>query len=206
MKKYLNSVKKTIKRKKNRKWLAVALSIYLLGLFYLVLPGPAFPELPEAYRSTEPGDTAEIENLWAFYTNWSREETISFFKKAFSKSSFLGLPLPGYKLNHPPEYARETIRDTLQSNFYEELVHPWRESLFINGWVPSQDTLYKRGNKEPIEDFVRGGQVYQGKVTLYYVQSSVWARILVWTGMIVAGTILFLVLKSILLSSWWLKR
>lgn len=192
-----------------KKWAKIvglaALFIYLLGVVYLLLPGPNLPELEPALRSTEPGDTWQIPGVWAYYTDLSRRESVDFFEKAFSHSSFLGIPLLTFRLNHPPEYARETIRQTQQSNFYEELIHPLRESLFVNGWIPSEDEVYLAQAKDPITFFEIEGKHYNAKITLYHVKSPVWARLLVWTGIIASSLVLaWLVVKII--QSPWLKR
>ncbi len=181
------------------------LIIYLIGVIYLILPGPTIPDLEPGLRSTEPGDTWQIPGVWAFYTNLSRRESIDFFEKAFSQSSFLNLPLPTFRLNHPPEYARATIRETLRSNFYEELIHPFRESLFISGWIPSEDEVYLSKTKKPITEFLIKGDPYTAKATLYYVESSIWARLLVWTGTVVISLILASFMIKVIRSPW-LKR
>lgn len=195
-----------IKLKNWQKYLGIGIIVvYLLGVIYLLLPGANIPDLEPALRSTEPGDTWQIPGVWAFYTNLSRRESIDFFEKAFSRSSFLGIPLPAYRLNHPPEYARETIKDTLASNFYEELIHPLRESLFISGWIPSEDKVYLAQAEKPITDFLIEGNTYTAKITLYHVESPIWARLLIWTGIIVSSLVLArLVIKII--HSPWLKR
>lgn len=188
-----------------KKTILPILIIYLIGIVYLILPGPKLPDLEPALRSTEPGDTWQIPGVWAFYTDLSRRESIDFFEKAFSHSSFLGLPLPTFRLNHPPEYARETIRDTLASNFYEELTHPFRESLFISGWIPGEDKVYLAQSKESITYFLIEGKRYNAKITLYYVESLVWARLLVWTGTVVVSLILASFVIKVIRSPW-LKR
>jgi len=198
---------KRVKKKKywRKKILFPILLIYLLGAIYLVFPGPNIPDLEPALRSTEPGDTWQIPGVWAFYTDLSRRESIDFFEKAFSRSSFLNFPLPTYRLNYPPEYARETIRDTLASNFYEELIHPLKESLFISGWIPGEDKVYLAKSKEPITYFLIEGKRYNAKITLYHVKSPVWARLLIWTGTVLITSILaWLVVKTI--NSPWRKR
>lgn len=171
------------------------LFFYSLGLFYLILPEPVIPNLEPGFKSTEPGDTTQLPGVWAYYTNLSREESISFFEERFKRSSFLKIPLITYKLNHPPEYARETIKDTLHSNFYEELVHPLRESLFISGWIPSEDKVYLKNKKNPITDFTIEGVHYNTKITLFHVSSNIFSRILVWTGI---NALIFLIVSGFL--------
>jgi len=194
------------KFKRMKKKLLVVFLIYLLGIFYLILPEPVIPNLPDSLKSTEPGDTTQIPGVWAYYTNLSRKEVVDFYRKTFSRSPFLGLPLPTYLLRHPPEYARETIRQTQKSNFYDELVHPLRESLFISGWIPGEDQVYLRQSKKPIIDFWVGGERFTAKITLYHVQSPLWARILVWTGIVGATVLLTLTTRAIILSPWRKKR
>jgi len=185
-----------------KKILLIILFIYLLGVFYLALPEPVVPNLPDSLKSTEPGDTWQIPGVWAYYTNLSRREAVDFYQQAFSKTHFLNLPLPVLRLNHPPEYAQELIRETQRFNFCEELVHPFRESLFVTGWVPSEDEVYLKKSKKPITEFLIEGDLYKTKVTLYHVQSPVWARILVWTGVVGLGSLLGLVTKTIIFSPW----
>lgn len=188
------------------RWKILVLVVYLFGLAYLVLPEPVIPNLEPALKSTEPGDTTQIPGVWAYYTNLSRRETVNFYKEAFSRSPFLNIPLPTYILNHPPEYARETIRATQKSNFYEELVHPLRESLFISGWIPSEDEVYLRQSKKPITDFLVEGERFSAKITLYHVQSPILARILVWTGIVAASILIGWVSRLIILSPWKPKK
>jgi hypothetical protein len=190
-----------------KKWVKITMAaVYLLGVFYLVLPEPVIPNLTPALKSTEPGDTVQIPGVWAYYTDLSREQVIDFYQQAFAKSPFLKIPLINYRLNHPPEYAQETIIDTHKNNFYEELVHPLRESLFISGWVPKEDKVYLAKSKEPISEFKVDGQVFQGKITLYHVNSPLWARLLVWTGIVVLGLMLISAFKNVFLSPWKPKR
>ncbi len=104
----------------------------------------------------------------AFYTNMNREEVINFYKGQFFKSS-LGISLQMFRLNYPPEEAQTLIRDQTQSNFLEELTHPSRESLYINGYQPSPD-------KNPL---VVNGKIWKQKITIKLVRSGVFSRILI---------------------------
>ena len=190
-----------------KKWVKIIIAvIYLLGIFYLVLPEPVIPNLTPALKSTEPGDTVQMPGVWAYYTDLSREEVVAFYQQAFAKSPFLKIPLINYRLNHPPEYARETIIDTLKNNFYEELVHPLRGSLFIGGWVPKEDKVYLAKAKKPTTEFEVDGQVFQGKMTLYHVTSPLWASLLIWTGIVTLGSILIIAFKNVFNSPWKPKK
>ncbi len=112
---------------------------FLVGILlslYLLLPGPSLPppDLPESLKSTEPGDTIQLTRVSAYYTQKQREEVISFYDDYYSHSPFLNLPFISYRLNHPPEHAREIWADTKQSYYLEEIVHPFAGSLFVNGF------------------------------------------------------------------------
>jgi len=190
-----------------KKWVKIIIAVvYLLGVFYLVLPEPVIPNLTPALKSTEPGDTVQMPGVWAYYTDLSREEVVAFYQQAFAKSPFLKIPLINYRLNHPPEYARETIIDTLKNIFYEELVHPLRESLFISGWVPKEDKVYLAKAKKPITELEVNGQVFQGKMTLYHVTSPLWASLLIWTGIVALVSILIMAFKNVFNSPWKPKK
>ncbi|MCX6724608.1 MAG: hypothetical protein NTV20_00705 [Candidatus Shapirobacteria bacterium] len=191
-----------------KKWLKITIAIiYLLGVVYLVLPGPVIPNLEPALKSIEPGDTTQMPGVWAYYTDLSREEVVSYYKKAFSRSSFLNIPLPTYILNHPPEYAKENIRDTHQNNFYEEIVQPLRDSLFVSGWVLKDDKVYlARSKQKAITVFTIDARDYNAKITLLSVRSPIWARILIWTGILLAFIIVFQAFKKIIFSPWKPKK
>lgn len=181
-----------------RKFCYLLLAVcYLLLLAYLLLPKPEIAPLPNSFKSTEPGDTVEIPGVSAYYTNMDRSEVMNFYKREFG-----GLTL---RLNHPPEYAKEIIRDTIHSEFFEELVHPFRESLFVNGWTPREDEEYQRGVKKPLYEFERGGEKYQSKITLYFVPSNPLIRLVVFHLSLLAIFGLIYLLKSIV-SSRWLAR
>jgi len=171
----------------------------IIGIFisiYLVLPGPKLPPpdlptqagSPESLKSTEPGDTIQLPRISAYYTNKSRAEAVSFYQNYFSHSSLLNIPLFTYRLNHPPEYVKQVIRDTAKSWYLEEIVHPFRESLFVNGY---EGQIEVRGRLQPDKrkKFLVGGKSWSAKVTLRWFPSRVGARLavfwLAWTALLV---------------------
>jgi len=164
----------------------------LLGFFalfflaYFLIPSPAVPPpLPESIKSTEPGDTVEIPGLFAYYTNLSRDEVISFYQGHYTRSRFLGLPLFAYRLNHPPEYVWVAIRDTIHSSYLEEIVLPLRESYYINGYEPMEDPFKKEGER-PGKGFEIEGKEYKAKVTVLPVRSNLVSRFFVFAGIVFA--------------------
>lgn len=175
-------------------------TLFILGNIYLALPSPLLPQdlspLPNSVRSTEPGDTTQIANVTAYYTDLSREEVVDFYFNQFSKSSFKGIPLITYKLNHPPERIREVLRETQQSTYVEEIIHPLRESLFLSGFEWDNDPF--TAEKARIKNIlIVNGRVYQFKVTLFYQSSKVWQRLAVWWGIWILGYLLFVQYKKI---------
>jgi len=138
-------------------------------LFYAALPNPDFPDSPPGAKQSHEAADSETPFRRAYFTDLTREEVMNFYKQQFQKSSFMGLPLPTYRLNYPPEEAQTIIRDQARSTFLEEIVHPLRESLFINGFEP----------KVAKDAVVIEGIHYRQKITVKFVPSSQYLRILI---------------------------
>lgn len=162
-------------------FLFIFLLISATFLFYLALPSPAFPDPPiNSYRSTEPGDN-ETPLRQAYYTNATREEVIQNYKSQFEKPTFLSIPLFTERLNYPPEEAQTLIRDQTKSTFLEEIVHPFRESVYINGFEP-KDKKYT---------LVANSLEWKQKITVRYVPSNVFIRLIF--GVLTLALILIIV-------------
>ncbi|MBX4205801.1 hypothetical protein KW795_01245 [Candidatus Microgenomates bacterium] len=133
----------------------------ILFIVYLVLPSPKFPDPPPgAVQSMEEADI-ETPLKKAYFTNYTREQVIDHYLNQFNRHSIL--------LNYPPEDAQTIIRDQTRSRYLQELVHPFRESLFINGFIPMQakdDIWYK-------------GVHYEEKITIKYIPSNPVVRVTV---------------------------
>ena len=54
-------------------------------IYYLLLPFPTYPNLPYSIQSQEVGDTTQISNVKAFYTNQYRKDVMPFFYKNISQ-------------------------------------------------------------------------------------------------------------------------
>lgn len=154
--------------------------IFILGTIYLSLPAPKnFPDLPNSIKSTEPGDTVQIPGVSAYYTDTPRKDVINFYFKYFSRSPFLGIPLITYKVNHPPERIREVLRETQQSTYVEEIIHPFRESVFVSGFEWENDPFTPpKSRKKNI--LLVDGKIYKFKVTLFYQESKLWQRLIIF--------------------------
>ncbi len=162
------------------------LSIYFVGIIYLILPSPAFPDLRDSGRSDEPGDTWQHPDQKGYYSNLSRAEVLSDIQSQFHLK-FMGFEIPTYRLNYRPEDAGDLVRDQLQSYYLEEIVIPFRESIFVNGWEPKKSPKYDLLPDKSTSDLYLHGVPYDAKITLRPVSSSVWVRIIVWT-LIFPGT------------------
>ena len=146
----------------------ISLVLLILFLFYLVLPSPDFPgKLPNSVQSFEPADI-ETPLRRSYYTDYSRQEVMNYYFQEFNNSKILNLPFPTYKLNYPPEEAQTIIRDQARSTYLEEIVHPFRESIFVNGFEPKQA-------KDSIQI---DGKFWNQKVTVRYYPSGVFLRLI----------------------------
>lgn len=145
----------------------------------MLLPAEGFPAAPEgAVQSFEPADT-ETPLRRAYFVNMTRDDVMAHYKKEFDS-------LPILRLNYPPEEAQSIIRDQTRSSYLEELVHPFRESVYVNGFMP----------KEEKDVILINGIIYDQKITIRYVPSSVIVRVL-YT---LAVSVLFYILIFKLLS------
>lgn len=170
----------------------------LLFGFYLLIPEPKLPppDLPNSLKSDLPGDTIQITDVSGYFTDQERSEVISFYQDYFSRSPFLGLWLPTVKLNHPPEYAKQVIRDTTQSYYLEELIHPLKGSLFINGFEWEED-VFTKPEKRAANKIITGDKVWRTKVTLRWFASKTIIRLLLfWLSWLLFW----------LVGSFWLKE
>lgn len=157
-------------------WRIFLILFSLTLLLYVSLPSPAFPDPPkDALQSKEMADM-ETPLRRAYFTNFSREEVMKHYLTQFKW---------GYRLNYPPEESQILIRDQTRSTFLEEIVHPLRESIFINGYEP----------KEPQNVINIEGRTWRQKIVVKYVPSSLWLRILV---------VLLLLPATFFLSREWL--
>lgn len=139
----------------------IIFAFLISAISYLTFPVPGFPPSPpDSFISNEPADTESAYRV-ALYTNLSRAEIINYYKEQWS--------WPFIRLNHPPEFSYEFIRDQTRSSWLEELVHPWKDSIYINGFYPTT----------PQEQFNYNGSHYIGKITLHYLPSSPATRVTV---------------------------
>lgn len=157
----------------------------LAAVYYLLLPFPSLPTLPNSLTSDLPGDTTQIANVSAYYTNSSRADVIGFYQKLFPKYFTI-------HLNHPPERAKDVIRDTTQSYYLEEFILPFKGSLFVNGYEWQND-VFTKPEKRAANKLIFKDQLFNAKITLKTYPVSIPKRLLAFFATEIAfGLIIFL--------------
>lgn len=171
------------------------LAIFILGIVYLLLPSPHYPDLTNSTRSDEEGDTWQHPDQKGFYTNTDRKNALAELQSKFTLK--IGqFTLPSYRLNYRPEDTAQLVREQIQSSYLEEIIYPFRESLFVNGFEPMNYPPYSNLDDMNKPKLYFKNIPYYSKVTLRPVNSAVWARIFVW----------LLVFPSVYLTLFSLKR
>lgn len=169
-----------------------------LLLVYMIWPGPGkisdFKPLPSSGKSTLEGDTIQVPNVSAYFSDNYRKFVVDYYKNDYQQNS--SFPFPPLRLNHPPEYSWITIKRHTDSTYLEELVYPLRDSLYVNGFEP----FYPDGSPKFWGSimFDADGQKYYTKTTLRFYPSSVIVRALVWGGITASIYLLFKLGRKIL--------
>lgn len=134
---------------------------------YVWPDSPPFPvPPPDALQSQEPADTESLLRR-SYFTNYTRDQVIEHYKTHFDREVML-------RMNYRPEDAQTIIRDQTRSYYLEELVHPMRESLFINGFIAQNAK----------DDIWIEGKHWEQKLTIKYVSSSkFWRILIIWMAM-----------------------
>lgn len=153
----------------------------ICAIIYLIIPSPTLPDLVNSVKSDEPGDTVQIPNVSAFYTNMTRTEVINFYK-AYYSGPFRII------LNHPPEKSKEIIRDTIQSYYFQEFILPYKETLYINGFEWENDVFTKPENRVKNKLLFQDKE-YKAKITIRTFPTSIPKRLI--SFFITEGVIIF---------------
>jgi Ca2+/Na+ antiporter len=152
----------------------------IVFLFYLALPNPEYPsKVTDSLQSNEPADVETVVRK-GFYTNSLRQETINHYEGEFS--FIKNIAVPTYRLNYPPEESQTIIRDQTRSTYLEEIVHPFRETLFVNGFEP----------KLAKDEINIDGVHWNSKVIVVYVPSTLSIRFAIGLTSIFVMIVLYL--------------
>lgn len=175
------------------------ISFAILLLIYMLWPGPGkisdFKLLPSSEKSKLEGDTIQIPNVAAYFSDNFRETVIPFHLSNYWLKTFL--PFPPIRINHPPEFSWTAIKKHTDSTYLEEMVYPLRDSLYVNGFEP----YYSNGKPKfwGAVKFELPGHSYFTKVTLRYYPSPLFVRFFVWLGVIVSMYWLYKLGRKILI-------
>lgn len=173
------------------------LIVFLIGLFYILLPGPSsiddFPPLPNSVKSKLEGDTIQNPNIAAYFSDYQREDITRYYRDHFEKKLLFGLPFPIVSINRRPEESYQYVRDQQESTFLEEYVNPLRESIYINGYEPKveNDMFNKKDRSFEGDRIAYEGRLFNSKATLRFYPSSIWWRIFIYLGIWLAGLSLY---------------
>jgi hypothetical protein len=155
----------------------------LIILSYVSLPNYNFPTPPpDSVQSKEPADMEEPLRK-AYFTNYTRNEVLSWYKAQFDYSSVGKIKLPTYLLNYPPEESQSIIRDQTRSTFLQEVVHPFRETVFINGYEPATGDDKNR--------IVIDGTHWRQKIIIKYIPSTFILRFIITLASLAAIPVLY---------------
>lgn len=160
----------------------------ICAIIYLISPTPTPPDLVNSVKSDLPGDTVQIPNVSAYFTNMTRTEVINFYK-----SYYYGLFR--INLNHPPEKAKEIIVNTIPSYYFEEFVLPFKESLYINGFEWEND-VFTKPDKRIKNKLVFQNKEYKSKITIRTFPVSVPKRLFSFFFTEVSIIAIFYLIKS----------
>ena len=178
-------------------WMKIGYIIFSFIYFiYLLLPNVTFPvKLDDALQSDEPADT-ETSLRRAYFTNYDRSTVLKHYQDKFKVASYI----QSYRLNYPPEEAQTLIRDQTMSTYLEEIVYPFRESLFVNGFEPKteKDTII-------IQD-----KHWEQKIIVRHVQSKAVTRVTIGIFVVILGWLIIKQWADVLVDishvQLWAKR
>lgn len=160
-----------------------------LAVSYLLLPTPYLPALTDSARSVEPGDTVQLQNVTAFYSNLTRAQVLNFYK-AYYSGPFRII------LNHPPETARTIIKDTIQTYYLYEFSLPFRETLYINGYEWQNDVFTKPDDRIK-NKLIYNDKTYAAKITLKSFPTTPEVRLVNFFSLELIIVTLFLIYRRV---------
>jgi len=177
--------------------------LFLIAIFYLLLPPPPIPQIRKAYPFQD-GDIGKLtgQPQGVYFTNLSQKEVNNFYQENFSRSPFLNIPLFTQKIDYQPkEYSKEILNDDIAdlTSFLTEFSHPWRESIIIQGFGEVESG--KRIQFTPEND-----KKYNLRIVVYYIESPFWARILVLIGIFILTPIILKRMYSAIVNNWEIVR
>ena len=151
----------------------IILAIFnILAISYLISPAPKLKDLPNSTKSELPGDTVQIPNTTAFFTNMTRTEVINFYKASYTHPFRI-------IINHPPERAKDIWHQTTRSYYLEEFIIPFKQSLYINGFEWEND-VFTKPQRRVKNKLIYQDKEYKAKITLRVFPTNIFSRIFVF--------------------------
>ena len=141
----------------------------LLIIAYLFIPVPQIPDLPNSIKSDEPGDTVQLKNVQAYYTNLTRTEVMNFYQAVYTGPFRV-------RVNHPPEKSKQVFKDTMQSYYLEEFILPFKQSLYVNGFEWEND-VFTKPDKRAANKLLFKNKEYKAKISIRTFPTSIPKRI-----------------------------
>lgn len=176
--------------------------IFILGLVYILSPGPDsisdFSPIPNSLKSDEPGDTTQVPNVAAYFSDFERRDITNFYRQELRDNYFFGKLLPPVSLNYPPRASWQYVRDLQTSTFLEEYTYPLREPIFVNGYEPYVENEMRKGPHSFLGDRIHiDGKFFKSKTTIRLYPNSWYVRLLVYLGIWGAALALWWATKQI---------
>ena len=163
----------------------------MLLFIYMLWPGPSkisqFQSLPNSVKSTLSGDTVQIPNVSAYFSNQFRDSVTALYFKNYQQVSHF--PFPPLRLNHPPEYSWVVIKKPTDTTYLEEFVYPLRDSLYVNGFEifrPDGTQIFYSAPK--LEE---NGKEWYTKTTLRLYTSNLLLRSILWIEIVVSISFIY---------------
>lgn len=178
----------------------ILIILFILGLVYVLIPGPGtvdqFPPLPNSVKSTEPGDTFQVPNLAAYFSDFDRQGITGYYRKEFARLHLFGF-IPPVVLNYPPKDAYQYVRDQQFSTFLEEYVYPLHESVYVTGYEPFVDGNIRHMQHSFIADHIHvDGRYFVSKTVLRLYPTFWFVRLIIYLGICISLVALFRVFKE----------
>lgn len=164
------------------------IALFFIGLVYILAPGPNqvtdFSPLPGSLKSDEPGDTFQVPDISAFFSDFIREDITTFYQDDFKKKYAFGQFFTPVSLNYPPIAGHQYIRDMLiNSTFVEEYVYPFKGSLFVAGYDPEVEAQIKNIPPSKFGEYIYiNGTYFKTKTTIRYYHAPLYISLLVFFG------------------------
>ena len=166
----------------------IFIAFNILAVGYLIRDNPTLPDLINSVKSDLPGDTVQIPNVSAYFTNMTRTEVMNFIKLITTDSLESILTIL-------QKEAKEIIVNTIPSYYFEEFILPFRGSLYVNGFEWESDVFTKPENRVK-NKLIFKEKEYKSKITIREFPVSIPRRLISFFFTEISIIIIFYLIKS----------